>query len=396
LLKYGCCIGLVVIVLLSRGVVLAAPAQSQPANVTIAYTSISPQYAPVWIAKEAGLFKNNGIDAQLVYMRGGILATQALVSNDVNFISAGGGGVVDAVLGGAEIFIVASPINQEPQVLVAKKEIKEIAQLKGKKLAVNSLAGPSMLSLKMILAASGLDPDRDVSYLATGPSASRYGALQLGQVDATTLTPPFTSAARKAGYTFFESIPGMKEAELPNAALITSRKFFEAEPLATEMVIKSVIEGIHFYKTEKFKTPAILKKYMKLENADELQETYNFYVKMLAEKPYPTAKGIQTILDWSKRADARKANPAQFIQTKVVEKLDKTGVYRRAVSKIIRTKFCSSACFLGVIPGALAAIPPEADQPQAEASATPNPEGWTGNLDSRVRGNDGRTPGVFL
>ena len=117
----------------------------------------------------------------------------------------------------------------------------------------------------------------------------------------------------------------MKEAELPNAALITSRKFFEAEPLAAEMVIKSVIEGIHFYKTEKIKTPAILKKYMKLENAEELQETYNFYVKMLAEKPYPTAKGIQTILDWSKRADARKANPAQFFQTKIVEKLDKQG-----------------------------------------------------------------------
>ena len=323
--NYACYIGLLTIFLLSPGVVLAAQTQAPRANVTIAYTSISPQYAPVWIAKEAGLFKNNGIDAQLVYMRGGILATQALVSNDVNFISAGGGGVVDAVLGGAEIFIVASPINQEPQVLVAKKEIKEIAQLKGKKLAVNSLAGPSILSLKMILAASGLDPDRDVSYLATGPSASRYGALQLGQVDATTLTPPFTSAARKAGYTFFENIPGMKEAELPNAALITSRKFFEAEPLAAEMVIKSVIEGIHFYKTERTKTPAILKKYMKLENADELQETYNFYVKMLAEKPYPTAKGVQTILDWSKRPDARKANPAQFIQTKIVEKLDKQG-----------------------------------------------------------------------
>jgi ABC-type nitrate/sulfonate/bicarbonate transport system substrate-binding protein len=183
--KHGRCIGLLIIVVLARGVVSAAQIQAQLANVTIAYTSISPQYAPVWIAKEAGLF-----------------ATQALVSNDVNFISAGGGGVVDAVLGGAEIFIVASPINQEPQVLVAKKEIKEIVQLKGKRLAVNSLAGPSMLSLKMILAASGLDPDRDVSYLATGPSASRYGALQLGQVDATTLTPPFISGAQSGLHVF--------------------------------------------------------------------------------------------------------------------------------------------------------------------------------------------------
>jgi len=117
----------------------------QLANVTIAYTSISPQYAPVWIAKEAGFFRKNGVNAQLVYMRGGVIATQALVSDDVNFINAGGGGVVDAVLGGADIFMIASPINQEPQVLVAKKEIKNIRQLRGKRLAVNSLAGPAML-----------------------------------------------------------------------------------------------------------------------------------------------------------------------------------------------------------------------------------------------------------
>ena len=105
----------------------------------------------------------------------------------------------------------------------------------------------------------------------------------------------------------------------------------DAEPFATEMVIKSVIEGIHFYKTEKAKTPAIMKKYMKLENTEELQEAYNFYVKLLAEKPYPTAKGIQTILDWSKRADARKASPAQFIQTKVDREVGQAGIYRRAV-----------------------------------------------------------------
>lgn len=321
--KFRCRTALLLFFGLSDGAVFAA--QEKLANVTIAYTSISPQYAPVWIAKEAGFFKRNGVNAQLVYMRGGIVATQALVSNDVNFINAGGGGVVDAVLGGADIVMVACPITQEPQVLVTKREIKELSQLKGKKFAVNSLAGPAMLSLKIMLAASGLDPERDVNYLAVGPSSSRFGALQLGQVDATTLAPPFTFAARKAGYTFFEDLPGMKEAELPNAALATTRKFAEAEPVATEMVIKSLIEGIHFYKTEKNMTPAILKRYMKLENSEELQEAYQFYVKLLAEKPYPTAKGIQTILDWSKRADARKASPAQFIQSKFVEKFDKQG-----------------------------------------------------------------------
>jgi len=315
---------LLIIVFASQGASTAiAPAQL-PA-ISIAYTSISPQYAPVWIAKEAGIFRKNGVNADLIYMRGGVLATQALVSGDVQFINAGGGGVVDAVLGGADIFIVASPINQEPQVLVTRKDIKEAAQLKGKKIAVNSLAGPSILSLKMILAALGLDPDKDVGFLVTGPSANRFGALSSGMVDATSLAPPFTLAARKAGYNFFDNIPGFKDAELPNAAMVTSRKFFDAQPMVTEMVVKSVIEGIHFYKTEKAKTTAILKKYMKLENAEEMEETYHYYIKLIAEKPYPTAKSIQTILDWSKRPDARKANPVQFIQPKIVEKLDRQG-----------------------------------------------------------------------
>jgi NitT/TauT family transport system substrate-binding protein len=293
--------------------------------VSIAYTSISPQYSPVWIAKEAGIFRKNGVNAELIYMRGGVLATQALVSGDVQFINAGGGGLVDAVLGGADIFIIASPMNQEPQVLVTRQEIKEAAQLKGKKIAVNSLAGPSILSLKMILAALGLDPDRDVSFLANGPSANRFAALTAGMVDATSLAPPFTLAARKAGYNFFDNIPGLKDAELPNAAMITSKKVFDSQPLATEMVVKSVIEGIHFYKTEKSKTMSVLKKYMRIENAEELEETYVYYTRLIAEKPYPTVKSIQTILDWSTRPDARKANPSQFIQPKLVEKLDKQG-----------------------------------------------------------------------
>src|SRR5262249_7097881 len=66
--------------------------------------------------------------------------TQALISNDVSFIKAGGGGVVDAVLGGADLVMIACPIAQEPQVLVTRREIKELRQLKGKN--SRSIASP--------------------------------------------------------------------------------------------------------------------------------------------------------------------------------------------------------------------------------------------------------------
>jgi len=121
------CVVLVALSLVFGRSATAANAPGQLTTISIAYTSISPQYSPIWIAKDAGIFRKNGINAELVYMRGGVLATQALVSGDVQFINAGGGGVVDAVLGGADIFIIASPINQEPQVLVTHSS-------KGKKL----------------------------------------------------------------------------------------------------------------------------------------------------------------------------------------------------------------------------------------------------------------------
>ena len=98
-----------------------------------------------------------------------------------------------------------------------------------------------------------------------------------------------------------------------------------APPAVTEAVVKSIGEGIHFYKTEKVKTSAILKKYMKIDGAEDLQASYSFYVKPLNEKPYPSIKGIQTFLDWSKRAEARKAKPAQFINAAIVERLDRQG-----------------------------------------------------------------------
>ena len=81
--KQSCAVALLFFLLFARAVAFSAQSPAPLANVTIAYTSISPHYAPAWIAKETGIFRKYGINAQLVYMRGGILATQALVSKEV-------------------------------------------------------------------------------------------------------------------------------------------------------------------------------------------------------------------------------------------------------------------------------------------------------------------------
>lgn len=268
------------------------------------------------------IFDKNGITADVVYARGGVLATQALVGGDVNFIAAGVGAAVDATLAGADLVVVASPSIGSETILVARKGIISPADLKGKKVAVGSLAGPALLTLKIILKSVGLNFE-DVTYIVTGPTASRYAALNSGVVDATLLTPPFTFYAKKAGYTLFDNIAAMKEIEFANASIITTRKFAQQEPAVVEAVIKSIIEALHVYKSNAAETLPILRKYLKIQNSAELQHVYKFYD--LIAKPYPSIKSVKLFLDWSKYPKAKTADPKQFVDPSFVEKLDRQG-----------------------------------------------------------------------
>jgi ABC-type nitrate/sulfonate/bicarbonate transport system substrate-binding protein len=112
----------------------AAEIKMASRRIVMAYTSISPQYAPAWIAKEMKIFDKNGISAELVYVRGGIEATQALIGGDVSFINAGVGAVVDATLAGADLIVLASLSVRAETILVAKKDIVSPADLKARKL----------------------------------------------------------------------------------------------------------------------------------------------------------------------------------------------------------------------------------------------------------------------
>ncbi len=296
--------------------------QAQNRKVAIAYTSISPSYAPAWIAKEMKIFDKNGINADVVYMRGAVVATQALVGGNVGFIAAGVGAAVDATLAGADLVVIASPSIGSETILVARKGIASPADLKGKKVAVGSLAGPALLTLKIILKSVGLNSE-DVNYIVTGPTAARYAALNSGAVDATLLSPPFTLYAKKAGYTLFDNIAAMKEIEFANASIITTRKFAQQEPATVTAVIKSIVEALHVYRTDSAATLPILREYLKIQNDEELQYTYKFY--NLVEKPYPSIKSVKLFLDWSKYPKAKSADPKQFVDPSYVEKLDRQG-----------------------------------------------------------------------
>ena len=237
-------------------------ASAQSNKVIIGYANFSPTYAPVWVAKEIGFFDKYNVNADIIFIRGGAMGTQALVSRSFDVIIAGGVAAIEAALAGAELVIVAVPANRMDQAFVARKEITHPAQLKGKKIAVNSLVGSAILAIKIMLQALGINPEKEVTYVTSGDAATRLAALQAGLVDATGLSPPFTLAAKRAGFNVFDSIPALDSLEYPSASLIARQESVRKDPLMLDRITRSLIEAVHFFKTRKTESKRILQKYM--------------------------------------------------------------------------------------------------------------------------------------
>jgi NitT/TauT family transport system substrate-binding protein len=312
-------------VLVVVALVLFATANAQSNKVIIGYANFSPTYASVWVAKEIGFFEKYNLNADIIFIRGGAMGTQGLVSRSFDFIVAGGVAAVEGALSGAEIVIVAVPSNRMDQVLVARKEISQPVQLKGKRIAVNNLVGSAILAIKIMVQAVGLNPEKDVTYVTSGDPATRLAALQSGLVEATGLSPPFTLTAKRAGFNVFDSIPALENLEYPSASLIVRQESVRKDPLLIDKVTRSIIEAVHFFKTRKSESKRILQKYLRLQNPEELEEAYVLLSARFIDRPYPTTQSVKTILDWSRHPKAKTADPAQFIAPQFVEKLDKEG-----------------------------------------------------------------------
>jgi len=299
-------------------------ASAQLKKLNLSYTATSPYQAVVIIAQQAGLFRKNGLDVSLIFVAGGSLGIQAMVGGDVPMTQADGSASVAASLAGVDVVMIASFLNTFPYSLVSLPEIKTVEQLKGGKIAISRFGSATDLGVRMALAKLGLNPEKDVTLLQVGAQTARVAGLQSKAVQATIITPPFTLTARKQGYNV---LIDMAQLNIPYqlTALVTSRAYVKSQPDVVMAVMKSVTEGIHFYKTQKEPSIKILSKYLQTTDREALEETYReVSLKVVPEKPYPTLSGIQTILDelGTKNSKAKAAKPEDFVDMSFVKRLD--------------------------------------------------------------------------
>lgn len=303
-----------------------AVASAQMTRLRVSYSSITANNGPVWLAKEKGLFGKYRLDAQVVLIESGTTSIQALVAGETQIAQLGGGVILSSGLAGADVVSIAGLENRSAFSLITQKEIKSAEQLKGKRLAISRFGSASDLAARLILQRLGLVPDKDVSILQVGGTSTRLAAITKGSVESAVITPEFYILAKKAGVNTLAD-PLSVKIDFPQNAIATSRSFLKSQPETVTQYLKAILEGIHYFKSNRDETMRIMGRYLKIEDREALAQIYELYKNILAPLPYSTVEGMQMLLGWMGQRDprAKEARAEQFIDSTPLREIEKSG-----------------------------------------------------------------------
>ena len=299
-------------------------ASAQLTKIIVGYSAITGAHLPSWLAKETGIFAKNGLDVQLVYVRGGATVMMALLSKETPISQVGGSSVVGAGLRGADAVMIAGGNVTADQWLISRPQIKTAEQLKGGSVAIAVFGGTSDSFARIALKRLGLSP-KDVAILQIGGVPERLGALQKGKVQSAMLSTPDVFIAQKQGfYTLMHvSLP------FPTASVATTRGFIRGNPDTVKRYVKSQIEAVHRLKTDRATAMSVLMKYLGSPEKEILERTYELASAddKLSPKQYPTLEGIKNILEPLAQTDprAKAAKPEDFVDMSFIKELDDSG-----------------------------------------------------------------------
>ena len=300
-------------------------------RIRIGYPSLSFRQSNVWVAKEMGLFNKYGLDVEPIFLRGGQMATQALVAGDPPIVNIGT--VVQASLRGHNLVLVAAVENNYDQIVFARPNITKLEQLKGKSFGVSGFGSATHYASTILVKHLKLDP-KDLPLFPTGADAERLAALSTGKIDATFFSSSAAPVARKAGFNELLQIADLG-VEVQGNGFATSKTYIQSNRDTVKNALKGFVEAIYFVFANKKDAQKVFAKYMRTNDSTVLEDSYDGYVKMIPKKPYPTLKGIQFMLEMlaPQMPEAKTAKPEQFVDLSFLQELEKEGFFNEMAKR---------------------------------------------------------------
>jgi ABC-type nitrate/sulfonate/bicarbonate transport system substrate-binding protein len=307
-------------------------ARPLPAEDRVNFAYISPNAGSssvLWIATDAGIFKKHGLDVNVIYIEGTPKALMSLFAGELQVVAGTGPAVASARVRGADASMMMGFEVYLPYYLIATPAIKSIEDLKGKVGANHSAATSADFAMRLGLRNIGLDPERDVNLRVVGATNLRMLMMQQGQAQFTVISTTEREEAEKLGFKILVDL-ARKKIPYPHSGVITSQKILKDKHDVMLRFGRASVEAIHYFKSNRPQSLAILKKYAKTD-LSTLDSAYAYLKNAIPDMPYPTLQGMKTILAemGRTRPEVLKYDAATMVDTSIVKAIDDEGFLKK-------------------------------------------------------------------
>ncbi len=298
-------------------------------KIRVGVPSVSMGNIIIFVTKEARLFEKYGLDAEVITMNGSGIASKALISGNIEISPIATPTVINANLAGSDMAILAHTMPGVIHALMVKPEIKRVEELKGKKLAVSSLGSLTDFLVRYIARKKGLNPDRDLTLIQTGGDAERIVALKSGVVDGAAMSHPGYGRAQRLGFSMLWD--SAKEVNYPWMEITTRKATARSDREMILSYMKAHLEGIAVFKKDREFGKKVIKKTLRLDDEELVNESYEIFSKAFLPAPYPNIKGMKTSFEYvaMTRPEVWNHKPEEFADASFVEELEKSGFIKK-------------------------------------------------------------------
>jgi NitT/TauT family transport system substrate-binding protein len=308
-----------ILAMLSLLVIVILPRTGHAQAIRISYAGTSGYNVPIWVTHEAGLFKKYGLNSELIMIAGAAQSMQAMLANETQVANTSGSAPVNAKLKGADAVIVASSYDLIPYGIVAHKDIRAPADLKGKRIAISRFGGITELSAKLAVEKFGFT-EKDVTMIQAGADAQRIPAVATGAVAASVLAPPGLFAAGAQGLRVLADLSDMG-AKYPTSVFFVMHSYVAQQRPVLKRFLMALIEGLHVYVNDRNFSMRVMQKYTKVTDPEIVAKTQDYYAKKTLVVPFTDPAAIRIALP----SDGPGRKPEEFYDNSFIQEIVKDG-----------------------------------------------------------------------
>src|SRR5258706_5791242 len=307
-------------------------AAAAPYKVVVTFGGLNERSGILWVARDSGIFQKHGIDPTIVNVRNAQVGMSALAAGETQFhVGSATGTSIGAMAGGLDLAYIAGLINKLDGAFMVNPSIKTPADLKGKKIGVQSIGGGVWMFSMLAFEHWGLNVERDnIQFRIIGDQSVLAQAITQNIIDGGYLGYAFGAQLERQGS---RMLGDLMEMGIPyqGVGMIAKRTLLDRHPEVPGRHLSAIVGTIAYVNNPNNKNAVVktLVKELRLAKIEDAQAGYEMMRTLYDKKIYPNVEGLRNVVRLLGRSSEqiRKLKVEDIIDDRVVRKLEKEGLF---------------------------------------------------------------------